>query len=153
VRQARLVPASLTHVGPIAVNMREPDRRECEALGKTPKGALRLSLRTAFEAWTALDPDDGRPLAMFGVTPHNLMLGTATPWFLGRDEVFDYGRDLMARGPAIIGSWLEVFSEMENIVSVENVRAIRLLRKWGAEFSNPISRHRGLEFVSFRFAR
>lgn len=133
--------------------MREADRRECEALGKSPKQALRLSLRTAFEALTALDPE-GKPLAMFGVAPDNLMLGTAVPWFLGRDEVFDYARDLMARGPKIIGAWLTVFECLENIVSADNERAIRLLKHWGAELGHRASeRHRGVEFIPFRFTR
>jgi hypothetical protein len=101
---------------------------------------------------TALDPD-GRPLAMFGVAPIDVIGGLGMPWFLGRDEVFDYGRDLMTRGPGIIAEWLKTFPVMENIVSRENVKAIRLLRKWGAEIgSDPISRQ-GLEFVPFRFAR
>jgi hypothetical protein len=152
-RQAKLVPASLLHVGPLAANMRAIDRRECEALGKSPKQALRLSLRTAFRAITALDPDDGRPLAMFGVTPVSLMAGIGTPWFLGRDEVFDYGRDLMARGPGIIADWQRDFSLMENMVSVENTKAIALLRKWGAEVGGPTSVHGGVVFVPFRFAR
>jgi hypothetical protein len=68
VKQAKLVAASLIHVGPLALHMRDSDRRECAALGRTPKQGLRLSLRTSFEAVTALDPD-GRPLAMFGVAP------------------------------------------------------------------------------------
>ena len=108
-RQARLVGASLVHVGPLALHMRAADRIECEALGRSPKQALRLSLRPSLHALTALDPDDGRPLAMFGVVPLDLVNGVGVPWFLGRDEVFDYGRDLMARGPQIIADWQATF--------------------------------------------
>lgn len=148
-----MVPASLLHLGPIAVHMRAADRQECTALGKTPKQALRLSLRTAFEAATALVPD-GTPVAMLGVTADNLLLGSAIPWFLGRDEVFDYGRDLVALGPKIIGRWLEVFTVLENIVSADNDRAIRLLRRWGAQLGHrPSEHHSGVEFVPFRFSR
>jgi hypothetical protein len=132
--------------------MRAIDRIECAAFGKTPKQGLRLSLRTAFEAVTALSDDD-RPLAMFGVTPDNLMLGTAVPWFLGSDEVWLYARDLMQRGPGIIGEWLKVFPVMENVVSTDNDRAIRMLKKWGARVGGPISRHGGVEFIPFKFAR
>lgn len=155
-RRAALVPARPTHIGPIASHMREADRRECEALGASPKQALRQSLRRSVEALTALDPDDGRPLAMMGVTTIGLVSGRGSVWFLGREEVYDYGRDLVARGPKIIAAWLELFESLENIVSADNVKAIRLLRRWGATFgSDPSERqvHHGVEFVSFRFDR
>lgn len=151
-RRANLVPASLLHVGPLATHMRVMDRIECAALGKTPKEALRFSLRTSLHAITALDPD-GRPLAMFGVSPVDILSGLGTPWFLGRDEVFDYGGDLVKRGPGIIADWLRDFPVMENIVCTSNTKAIRMLRRWGATVGGPTSRCRGVEFVPFRFAR
>src|SRR4051812_26441715 len=104
--------------------MRDIDKRECQAFGRSPKDALRLSLKTSFHALTALDPD-GKSLAMFGVTPLDMLNGIGVPWFLGTDDVFNYGRDLMARGPRIIAWWHETFSEMNNLVSRENVKAIR----------------------------
>lgn len=149
-RQARLVPASLVHIGPLAHNLREIDKRECTALGRTPKDALRISLRTSLHALTALD-DKGTVLAMFGVCALGMLSGRGTPWFLGRDEVFDYGRDLMSRGPKIIAWWHETFDLMENIVSRENVKAIALLRKWGAVIGDEVQTHRGTEFVKFAF--
>ena len=110
-----------------------------------------MSLRTSFHALTALDPNDGRPLAMMGVCATGMLTGKGAPWFLGRDEVFEYARDLMTRGPKIIAWWHEAFPEMENIVSVENVKAVALLRKWGATIGGETVTHRGIEFVPFRF--
>jgi hypothetical protein len=138
------------HVNPLAFRMRECDRHECWALGRTPKDALRLSLRTSLHALTALD-DGGKVLAMFGVCPTGILTGKGVPWFLGTEGVFDYGRDLMLRGPRIIRWWGEDFDLMENIVSRENVKAIALLQKWGAVIGGEVQTHRGIEFVNFRF--
>jgi hypothetical protein len=148
--RARLVPASLVHIGPLALNLRTADRVECEALGRKPKDALRLSLRTSLHALTALDPE-GKPVAMFGVCALGLLAGRGTPWFLGTERVFDYGRDLMVRGPRIVAWWHETFDVMENIVAVENVKAVALLKRWGAEIGGETRTHRGVEFVPFVF--
>jgi hypothetical protein len=88
---------------------------------------------------------------MFGVCAVGMLSGKGTPWFLGRDEVFDYGRDLMLRGPRIIAWWHETFDTMENIVSAENVKAIALLKRWGAEIGDETQTHNGVEFVPFVF--
>jgi hypothetical protein len=40
---------------------------------------------------------------------------------------------------------------MENIVALENVKAIALLKRWGAEVGGEPVRHRGVEFVPFVF--
>lgn len=149
--RAELVPASLVHIGPLANRMREADRRECEAFGRSSKDALRLSLRTSLHALTALN-GESKPVAMFGVTPVDMISGLGSPWFLGSDEVFDYARDLLERGPRIIGWFHDTFGTMENLVSRENVKAIRLLRAWGAQIGEEPQSVGGLEFVRFRFS-
>lgn len=126
------------------------DRRECEAFGRSPKEALRYSLRVSVEAWTAVDPD-GKPLAMMGVSSLGLMSSKGSPWFLGTERVFDYAISLLELGPGVIASWLNLFDTMENLVSVENVKAIRLLRRWGATIGSDPSDHGGVSFVSFIF--
>lgn len=109
-----------------------------------------MSLTTSFHAVTALGPNG--PLAMFGVSPRGLLSGRGTPWFLGRDEVFEYARDLMLRGPKIIAWFQETFpEELSNIVSVENTRAVAMLRHWGAVVGGDPQIHGGLEFVPFAF--
>lgn len=145
-----MVPASLTHVGPLANNMRAVDRLECEALGRRPKEALRLAIRTSMTALTALD-SEGKPLCMFGVCPTGLLTGRGVPWLLGTDALLDHATDLMRGGPRVLAWWFETFVELENIVAVQNVKAIALLRHWGAEIGEEVQVHRGVEFVAFRF--
>jgi hypothetical protein len=153
--RATLVPAKPWHIGSIATRMREADRIECEALGRNPKQALRHSLRVSVEAWTAIGEDD-RPVAMFGIANIGLFGGRASPWFLGTERVFDCAISLLELGPGIIASWLQVYDTLENIVSIDNLKAQALLRRWGAAISSdPSDRisHRGVEFVPFRFSR
>jgi hypothetical protein len=149
----KLVPAKLTHIGPVATKMRAADQEECRAFGREPKDALRYSVRTSLEALTAID-GDGRPLAIMGVATAGLMSGKGVPWLLGTDEVFRHGRALLELGPRVIDAWLGVFDVLENEVSLENDRAIRLLRRWGAIVEGgPVVLRRGVQFVSFRFMR
>lgn len=150
-RRALLVGASLTHVGPLANNLRAIDRLECEALGRKPKEALRLALRTSLHALTALDAS-GRPICMFGVCPAGLLTGNGVPWLLATDALFDHATDLMRAGPKVLRWWFETFDRLENIISVENARAIALLRHWGAEIGTDVQTLRGVEFVTFIFS-
>lgn len=130
--------------------MREADRRECWALGRTPKEALRIGLRTGLHAMTAIE-DSGQPAAMWGLHVTSLVGGEATPWFLGTDRVFMHPRELLRIGSRIVAWWRSEYPYMRNIVSVENDRAIRLLRHWGAEIGETRELHRGVAFVPFAF--
>jgi hypothetical protein len=131
--------------------MRAIDRAECAAFGRSPKSALRSSIRTSLEAWTAIG-DDG-PVAMLGVVATGLMTGSGVAWLLGSEDVFDCPRNLIVDGRRIIGSWLETFTALENLVAKDNDNAIRLLKRWGASIGDEVETHGGLEFVRFRFER
>lgn len=147
-----LIPARLTHVGPLASRMREIDREECRAMGRSPKEGLRIGLRTSLSAFTAADGTQ-QPLAMMGVVSTGLISRRGLVWFLGTDEVYRHGRALLRLGPRVIAYWLETFDVLENVVSTKNERAIRLLTKWGAHIGGEVSEHRGIGFVPFRFER
>ena len=94
--------------------------------------------------------DDGTPVAMFGLYVINMLNGEARPWFLGTEAVFRYPRELLAVGRKIVEWWSNEFPRLENIVSIENEPAIRLLGKWGFEVGGELEDHRGIAFVPFR---
>lgn len=144
------VPASVRHIGPIARNMRHMDRIECEALGHSPKEALRACLRRSL--WTLTAMKDGVPHAMFGVAPVSAVEGIGIPFFLGTDTVYGHGRDLLSRGPAVIGLMRESFPVLENVVAAENARAIRLLKHWGFSFGATLEVG-GVPFIRFGMGR
>jgi hypothetical protein len=146
----RIEPARLMHINPIAINMREADRIECRALGRTPKDALRIGLRTGVHVFTAVE-DDGTPVAMFGLFVVSAMTGEAVPWLLGTDRVFMHPRELLFIGRLTIEWWQSQYPHLGNIVAVQNRRAINLLRHWGAQIGREAEIHGGVEFVPFRF--
>lgn len=145
--RVRIVPARFVHINRIANNLREIDRRECEAFGRTPKQSLRLGLASSVNAWTALVDD--RPEAMFGVVIESLLGGIATPWFLGTDEVYRHGRELLMWGPGMVARMSDSRTRLRNLVSSENGQAIRLLRRWGFEIADEEQEIGGIMFRAF----
>lgn len=127
--RVRLVPAQFKHINRIARRIRTADREECEAMGRTPKQALRLALMTSEKAWTAIV--DGQPEAMFGVVVESALGREATPWFLGTNEVYKHGRELIMWGPGLIERLGDSTFHLSNLVSSRNRPAIRLLKRWG----------------------
>jgi hypothetical protein len=127
-----LVPASLVHVGPIASRMREWDKREAAAFGRSPKEALRIGLSASLWAYTALV--DGRPEAMLGLTPVSLIEGRGVPWMLGTDAIYAHPREMLRGvGPMIAGMQADC-RLLENWVATGNARAMRFLRGCGFSF-------------------
>ena len=124
-----IAPASLTHVGPIASRMRAADRIECAALGHSPKQALRAGLASSSPAWTALV--DGRAEAMFGLVVTSALGGEGRPWLLGSDAVYAHPRAMLRRGSGFLAAMFDTTPRLSNLVAVDNIRAIRLLRRWG----------------------
>ncbi|CAN5143222.1 hypothetical protein BH10PSE12_BH10PSE12_16570 [soil metagenome] len=142
-----IVPSRFTHIGPIATRMREADRIECEAMGQTPKHALRDGFMLSDAAWTALV--DGRPEAMFGWLTTSAIGREVRPWFLGTASVYAHGRALLTLGPKYVSNLSRSSSSARNWVSATNDRAIRLLKKWGFSIGDEIQVRRGVPFLEF----
>lgn len=141
------IPATPAHIGRIASRMGRWDRIECEAGGRSPKEALRLSLAGSVMAWTALV--DRMPVAMWGVTPVNLLDGEGSPWMLGTDEARRYPKAFYVGGARSIPLMLRCFPRLRNHVAMGNKEAIRLLVKWGFDVGGPVDTRRGVDFVPF----
>jgi hypothetical protein len=143
----RLVEAERDHILALAPRLREADVLECRAFGRTPARALTNALASSLWALTAFVEDE--PHAMMGVCPKNMLTGEGVPWMLGSEKIYDYARDLVRFGPDIIGEMRGSFERLENMVHVENVRAIRFLRHFGFSFSEQREVYGGIEFVRF----
>lgn len=147
----KIVRASPAHVGRIANKMRPDDVAECEAMGFTPKRALRHSLIASSEVWTA--KVDGVPEAMFGLVITNALCGEARPWMLGSEAIYRHPREMIRGGEKVLGRWLDSSSCLSNYVSAGNHRAIRMLRRWGCKIGKEVIMFAGLEFVTFTLER
>lgn len=148
--KVEVVPASTRHIGWIANNIREEDLRECEAMGRSPKQAMRQGVLTSTRSWTALV--DGKPHAMFGVVIDSALSRKATPWFLGTDEVYRHGREMLSWGPRFLAEMGDSRWHLSNLVSASNGRAIRLLKRWGFTVGEDEVIVRGVPFLQFEKA-
>lgn len=124
-----VVPARLTHVGPIALRMRDIDRLECRIFGHSPKEALRMGLMGATVAWTVLI--DGRPEAMFGANTLSLLDGTGRPWMLMTDKAVKQRTALVRLGRIYTDALHRHYVTLHNWVHAENAVAIRWLSRLG----------------------
>lgn len=131
--------------------MRAVDERECKAFGHTGKQALREAVLNSTHAWTAFVDD--RPEAMFGLVVNSALTGEGAPWFLGTDEVYRHGRELLMWGPAIVTRMHDSSPRLRGLVSRENTAAIRLLRKWGFNVELDRQRIGGADFYPFEAER
>jgi hypothetical protein len=127
--------------------MREADRVECAAKGRSPHAALRFSLAASSMALTAMV--DGSPHAMMGVSPVSLASSLGCPWFLGTDEVMRQSRALLEYGPRVVAAMHGSFRRLENVVSADNARAILLLERLGFEVGDDAVLIGGVRFVPF----
>lgn len=146
----RLVPAEPDHIAPLAARMREMDRIEVAAFGKSPASALRHGLASSLWALTALVDDE--PHAMLGVAPVSMIAGLGAPWMLGSERIYRHGRELVRYGPGIVAEMRRDFERLENVVHIGNARALRFLRRFGWEISEQQEVHGGVAFVRFQCA-
>lgn len=109
--------------------MRAIDRLETEAVGHSPRVALRLGLASSILCWTAMR--DGEPEAMFGLVVQSLIGGVGRPWLLGTDRLSDGMRELVVWSPRFVAIMEAETPVLENYVAVENRRSIRYLRHLG----------------------
>ncbi len=142
-----LVEADASHIPALAANMREADRIEIGAMGRTPQTALRNGLAASVWALTALVDDE--PQAIMGVAPVSVMEGFGVPWMLGSERIYDHARDLVRYGPGIIAEMRQSFERLENMVHVDNTRALRFLRHFGFTISGERETIGGIDFVRF----
>lgn len=109
--------------------MRADDVIECAAFGFTPKQALRNALIGSIEAHTVMI--DGRAEAMLGLVVTNALTGLGSPWLLASDVLYDHGRSMLCFGQMLLHKFSDSTPHLANLVSADNHRAIRLLRRWG----------------------
>ncbi|GAA0335375.1 hypothetical protein GCM10009087_52220 [Sphingomonas oligophenolica] len=127
--------------------MRADDVIECAAMGHRPKQALRDGLTASSLCFTALV--DGRPEAMFGLVVTNALAGEGTPWMLGTEAIYRHPRAMLRWGPRFVAAMLDSTPVLSNLVSVDNVRAIRFLRRLGFSIGKDRIMFASTEFVTF----
>ena len=131
--------------------MRPADIAECRAMGHSPRQALREGLIASSLCRTAFV--DGRPEAMFGLVVKSALAGEGTPWMLGTEAIYHHPRAMLRWGPRFVAAMLDSTPALSNLVAADNVRAIRMLRRWGFDLSGAAILIGDMEFLAFRMER
>lgn len=150
-----VVPASVLHVAPVAMNMRKEDADEVwSSFRITPPQALMVSLHGSELAWSVLSPKTGQPFAMFGVRKGSILAGESTIWLLSTPEIARWRLPFAKHSREYIRELAESYGVLTNHVDVRNKASIAWLKWLGAEFDDPAPWGLdGLDFQRFTIRR
>lgn len=125
----------------LAKTMRTEDKKECMAAGYSPFKSALESLLLSDEAYVA-EAEEG-PVMLFGITGDGLI------WALGSSFIEKHKKALVACGMDYIKECLNRHSFLYNYISEDNIKALRFIRRAGAETGAGISigNTRFLKFV------
>lgn len=130
--EVRIEVAEDHHVDQLSPLVREQDAQEMwVAFRKTPEAGLRLSLHTAMMAWAGYIDDE--IVCMFGISPSNVLLGRAAPWFVASEGITQHQVAFLRRCKPIVSDMLDMYPHLENWVWEDNRLAKRWLRWLGFE--------------------
>lgn len=127
--------------------MREIDKLECRAVGKTPKQALVQCLDRSSLIWTG--EVESRPEAMFGVIPGSVLDGIGHPWLLGTDLAREQRRAFAELAQGYLDRIQQRFPRLENYIATENLIGRAWLRRCGFDFDSEPVYHNGIEMLRF----
>lgn len=141
-----VIPARPLHAGTIARRMRAIDKVECRAMGHSPREALRLGLMGSTLAWTVLI--NGRPEAMLGAVPLNMIEGSGRPWLLMTDVAETKHVAIVRLGRIYTEAFHRHYRILENWVHADNAKTIRWLTRLGYDVG-PVDVIRGFPMRPF----
>lgn len=119
------------------MDLREADRLELEAsTHNKPEKAIVQSIRMSAACWTA--EYDGVPVAVFGVTPINMLEGKGSPWLLATTDCDKLIVQFVRQTRVYIPIMLSLFPRLENLVDARNAKSIRWLRRLGFHIRDAI---------------
>ena len=139
-------------VRPVAENIRLSDREEIWASNHiSPEEALSKGLENSIYCRTI---ENGYPIAMFGICPHELLGHSASIWLLGTDSLEKIKIKFLRHCRSYIDAMLEYYGYLENYVDVRNTKSIEWLKYLGAKFDPPAPYGKeGLMFQHFSFTK
>ena len=144
-----VVPATKEHVLELAKFMSAEDVRECYALGFSPLGALRASMRVSRDTRTFLV--DGRVASMFGVGyQETTLLGNkrpAMPWLLSTPLVREHAMHFLRGCKMHMDKLLVEHGHLLGHVDARHTVSIRWLKWLGFEVHE--AKPYGLEGIDF----
>jgi hypothetical protein len=117
-------------------NMRDADRTEMLLMGYDSIEYVTDSINTSAECFAAYT-DDGVLLGIGGIADAP-DFGLGKPiWFIATKDINRNRKQLAHYGMAIIKRYLEIYGKVYNYISIDNLQAIRYIKKAGATIYPP----------------
>lgn len=119
------------HVQELLLNLTIEDERELRGLGADPEWAIKFSIANSVEA-VAISETEGLG-AITGVVHTGGLEPLTYPWMLATPVMLLYPKTVWQISQALIHRWQETYPVMSNLVDARHLRAVRWLRRLGAE--------------------
>ena len=130
----QIVKASLEHAEDLAPRMRGEDVAEVWAASHLgPLEALQQAVETSALPLTWLV--EGRPAAMWGAVPVNIIRGVAIPWLLGTRDVERHAMHFARTSRRIVAELRGQWPILVNFVDQRHEQSVRWLRWLGADLA------------------
>lgn len=142
---------SFTEAAILAGELRDADRRECEAWGMAPVEVLVEGLRGSSLGFAWLLRDDaGRAIGACGAADG--MEGEGCPWLMGAPDLSKrYRRDFLTTLPALLRKVQSTLPSMRGLMDARNTLHRRWCERLGFTFEAPVKAGPyGLPFLPFR---
>jgi len=141
-------PVTDDDVNHVADNMRQADVDEVWASNRlTPRQALRNGVNESKYTTTAVI--NGDVIGIFGLNVISDLTGTASPWFLGTDDVKKHTKDFLPYSRKALQSMIDLYPKLYNYVYHENKISIRWLKWLGFTVEKGVKNKHGEIFHRF----
>jgi len=152
-QKAKVLPVSVDEAAEIAAIVRQADLDEItEALGIEMEHGLRLCFGGSCKASKIVV--DGKIVAVFGDSIHDVQQSIGVPWLISTIHVDKRAKPFLRVCKDEVAEMLTRHATLVNYVDVRNTQAIRWLRWLGFIFSDPAPYGpKGLPFMMFMQAR
>lgn len=119
----------------VAARMRKSDVDEIWASNHVdPLDALLRGLDHSIYCRTI---ENGKPIAMFGICPKDILGNSATVWLLATDDLSKINLKFLRHSKEFVNAMLDYYNHLDNYVDIRNQKSIEWLKFLGAKFDEP----------------
>lgn len=116
------------------IELRDMDKRELEAVTSVNPQVM-VEISRLQSDWCLTFECFGKPVAVFGVAPHDFGNNWGVPWLLGSVDIEDNFLTFGKWSKPFLGKMLRDYEVLQNFVHAENKLAIVWLKWLGFRFS------------------
>lgn len=141
-----IISSVLEDVFELALNLRQDDINEVQAIGSTPERGLLKGFIFSDECYSV--KFKGQTIGIFGLTTYDMPKGFGSIWFLGSDECTNHPVTFVKEGIRYTNKWLQKYDIIINAIDIRNKSHIEWIKRIGMNLSSPVYIN-GYEFLQF----